>query len=206
MATYSKSSPRSVRLNRSLRSLLAAAGCSLVALVAAAPASALSVAPSGEPCDDAFSQPFAAWGDDNLYKLVPGGDFESGADGWELDGGASLVPGSAQFGGETVLSLEPGASALTPAICIDGSEDFSRMLTRSEERKSRVLVTVVTERGLELPVGVVRGDDEWDASRRFLVPPYALLGDQTTFQYRFTAVGSRGTEIDSVYVDPRHKH
>lgn len=206
MATSAKTSPRSARLNRSLRSLLAAAGCSLVALIAAAPASAASLLPSSEPCGDEFTQPFTPWGDDNLYKLVPGGDFESGAEGWDLNRRADLVPGTTQFGGETVLSLDPGGSALTPPICIDGSEDFSRMLTRSDGRVSAVVVTVVTERGLELPVGAVRGDDEWDASRRFLVPPYALFGNQTTFQYRFTAVGFRGTEIDSVYVDPRHKH
>lgn len=194
------------RRPRALRTVLAAVAASLVALAAAAPASAMSVAPSGTPCNEPFSQPFAPWGDDNFFKLVPGGDFETGAADWRLNSKATLVAGETPLGGDTVLSLEPGGSAVTPAICIDGSEDYSRMLTRSAGRHSSVWVEVITERGVTLPVGMVRGDDEWDASRRFAVPPFALLGDQTTFRYRFTAVGAQGTELDSVYVDPRAKH
>lgn len=205
MAKTASTSPRPVPCNRRLRSLLATLGCSVVAAIAAAPASAAGL-PSSSPCADEFSQPFTAWGDSNFYKLVSGGDFESGTEGWDLSDGASLISATTQFGGESVLSLDPGASALTPPICIDGSEDWSRMLTRSDGRISAVLVEVVTERGHELLVGIVRGDSEWDASRRFLVPPFALRGDQTTFQYRFTAIGFRGTELDSVYVDPRAKH
>lgn len=196
---------RPVHRNRRLRSLLAVAGCSLAGLIGAAPAAAVGL-PTDEACEAEFTQPFAPWGDDALYKLVDGGDFETGAEGWQLSEGATLVPGTAQFGGETVLSLEPGATAVTPDICIDGTEDFSRMLSRSDGHISGVRVEVLTERGLRLPVGVVRGDSDWDASRRFLVPPFALTGDQTTFRYRFTALGFRGTEIDSVYVDPRRKH
>jgi hypothetical protein len=194
------------RRTRGLRSLLAAAAVSIGALAAAAPASAVSVAASGAPCDEALSQPFAAYGDDNLFKLVPGGDFESGAADWQLNEKASLVSGVTPFGGQTVLSLDPGGSAVTPPICIDGSEDYSRMLTRADGRRSSVFVEAITERGATVPVGTVRGDSEWDASRRFLVPPLALFGNQTTFRYRFTAVGTAGTELDSVYVDPRAKH
>lgn len=196
----------SARRPLGIRSLLAAAAVSIGALAAAAPASAMSVAPSGTPCNEPLSQPFLDYGDDNFFKLAPGGDFESGAADWQLDDEASLVSGATPFGGETVLSLEPGGSAVTPPICIDGSEDYSRMLTRADGRHSSVRVEAITERGTTVPVGIVRGDDEWDASRRFLVPPLALLGDQTTFRYRFTAVGTTGTELDSVYVDPRAKH
>jgi hypothetical protein len=194
------------RRPRCLRSLLAAAAISIGALAAAAPASAISVAPSGTTCNEPLSQPFVDYGDDNFFKLAPGGDFESGATDWLLNDKASLVSGTSPFGGETVLSLEPGGSAVTPPICIDGSEDYSRMLTRADGRRSSVFVEAITERGATVPVGVVRGDDEWDASRRILVPPTALFGNQTTFRYRFTAVGTTGTELDSVYVDPRAKH
>ena len=206
MAITASTSPRPARRYRSLRSVLATAALSIAALAAAAPASAMSVAPAGSPCNDVFTQPFTGWGDENFYKLVPGGDFESGAEGWQLNRKASLVSGSTPFGGDTVLSLAPGGTAVTPPICIDGSEDYSRMLTRSDGLLTSVLVEVITERGVTVPIGLVRGDDEWDASRRFLVPPLALFGNQATFQYRFTAVGFRGTEIDSVYVDPRAKH
>jgi hypothetical protein len=195
----------SARRPRRIRSLLAVAAVSIGALAAATPASAMSVAASGT-CNEPLSQPFVDYGDDNFFKLAPGGDFESGATDWQLNDKASLVSGASPFGGETVLSLEPGGSAVTPPICIDGSEDYSRMLTRADGRRSSVFVEAITERGATVPVGMVRGDDEWDASRRILVPPAALFGNQTTFRYRFTAVGTTGTELDSVYVDPRAKH
>src|SRR5690242_11511361 len=39
-----------------------------------------------------FSQPFAALGDYNSYTLVPGSEFNNPPEGWELSGGARVVP------------------------------------------------------------------------------------------------------------------
>src|SRR5437763_305866 len=76
-------------------------------------------------CDTAaLSTPFTPWGDGASYKLAPGGDFEGSLDGWMLSGGAKTVAGSEPYAatgtpGARSLSLPAGASAVTPATCVN---------------------------------------------------------------------------------------
>jgi hypothetical protein len=81
-------------------------------------------AASAESCADPDAAPLlSAFDDDDLYAPAPGGDFDSGAAGWQLDGGAFV---GAADGGLNVLGmstgalgLPAGASAVSPTFCVD---------------------------------------------------------------------------------------
>ena len=71
------------------------------------------------------------------YKLVPGGDFESGAAGWTLAGGARTVAGSEPFAatghaGASSLYLPAGASATSPFTCVNAAYPTFRFFARND--------------------------------------------------------------------------
>jgi hypothetical protein len=72
-------------------------------------------------CEGTTEQPFTKWDDGRLYRLIPGGDFENGAPGWTLSGGAKIVSGNESFmvrgSGSYSLYLPPGSSATSPRVC-----------------------------------------------------------------------------------------
>lgn len=71
------------------------------------------------------STPFTSYGDGASYFLAPGGSFESGTTtGWSLSGGAKIVSGNENLGvtsGSKALDLPVGATATSPAFCVDDS-------------------------------------------------------------------------------------
>ncbi len=81
-------------------------------------------AASAESCADPDAAPLlSSFDDDGLYTPAPGGDFDGGAGGWQLENGASV---GAADGGLNVLgmstgalSLPAGASAVSPTFCVD---------------------------------------------------------------------------------------
>jgi hypothetical protein len=103
---------------------------SILALVCAA-GTALAAEPvktdeSRETCAaPQIEQPFRAFDDFRDYVLAPGGSFEDpSAPGWRLDGGAAVGVGNDPFnvrGGNDMMSLAlpAGASATSPAMCVD---------------------------------------------------------------------------------------
>jgi hypothetical protein len=196
------SSTRSTR-NRAPKSLIAGLAC-VCAAAAFGPATASASSPGSAPCLGDLSTPFAQWGDFANYRLAPDGDFQTGDD-WTLAHGATLVGDSSPLSGGTALELSRNESALSPPICIDGTESFSRTMARAEgtNRLSGVLVEAVSSTGRDLPVGYIQGDDSWSPSSRFLAPRWLAFQGNDTFQYRFTGVGKGTTIIDDVNVDPR---
>ena len=92
-----------------------------VAAVSASPAAAADGSLLG--CGYQPVHPFMRFLDPLPYSLLPGGDFESGAQGWSLSGGARVVSGnessfvtSAQDSHS--LLLPPGSSATSPPMCM----------------------------------------------------------------------------------------
>src|SRR3954454_10042794 len=84
-------------MTKGMRIARAAGAAFTVAAVSAAvsaPAQAGVLTRSATNCaDPEISQAYKPWSDPSDYKLVD--DFESGADGWTLSGGAKLVAGDA---------------------------------------------------------------------------------------------------------------
>ncbi|HLH65013.1 MAG TPA: hypothetical protein VKV27_04880 [Solirubrobacteraceae bacterium] len=191
------------------------------AAIALLGAAALSGAPAHaalidtDACDNAtLTQPFARWGDPNLYKLVPGGSFEGGPAGWTLTGGAAIVPGSEPYGatgsvGRFSLGLPAGASATSPFTCVDAAYPSFRFFARDDLLLSTVAVSVVYRSPLggelTLPVGVVALSGAWEPSLPMLTGSVAtalLSGGVSEVALRFTAL-TGDSQIDDVFVDPR---
>ncbi len=118
----------------------AASALALGALaVPAAQASVLSLLP-GSCGNQLESQPFAAYGDNNDYTLVPGGDFQAGGTPWVLTGGAAAAAGS--------LTLPAGSSAVSPANCTNIYHPTVRLFVRNTGSPSSQLIVQALYPGL----------------------------------------------------------
>ena len=107
------------------------------AIASAALVGAAIVAPVAQaaPCDGVgMQQPFLDWHDSASYVLVDGGDFESAAADWTLEGGAATTAGGNPFrpdSSATALSLPVGSAATSPPICVAKGNPTARLFARS---------------------------------------------------------------------------
>jgi hypothetical protein len=209
---------------RRARSALAAvvAGAALLAAFPGAANAGILVA-SAPSCDNgATSQPFAQWGDGNNYFLAPGGNFESGANGWTLNG-ARVVGDQEpwrvnQDNGSHGLQIPAGRSVVSPTVCVGIENPSMRFFAHRSGggllgATSQLVVTARVETSLglvvEVPVGTINllsNGTTWDRTPAQIVLASLLPllpGEHTPVQFRFTAVGTADWVIDDVFVDPR---
>jgi hypothetical protein len=158
---------------------------------------------------------FAPWGDRHDYALLSGGDFENGADGWALDGGAAVADGNEPFqvGGPAdhqSLALPAGSSATSPTFCVSRREDTVRFFVRTDSgRKARLkveaLYTDVTRGKDSDRIVKLHADATWDATDRLSVDLPQARGrlDTANVALRFTPLDDNGFQVDDVYIDPR---
>ena len=183
--------------------------CALAALpVAAAQAATTTACPSAT-----LVQPFLSYGDQNYYRLVPGGSFEGSTTGWSFSGGAkvaskgepSTVGGSL---GADSLELPAGASAQSPFTCVEPNERKFRFFAHSEGSTATILVSVVYESSLgniTLPIRQLALKSAWEPSpilQTGAPVATAISGGVAHLALRFTSV-SGTARIDDVYLDPR---
>jgi len=183
----------------------------------AAPAHAGVLTKSATGCTDpVLSQPFKPWLDSSYYKPVD--DFESGADGWTLSGGAKVVDGNAaqHVGGSSddrSLLLPAGSSATSPPVCVGLNEPTLRYFARKNSGLLSTLtvsVQVQLELGVwvTLPIGVDFGG-AWHPSLPSLVVANLLPllpPDMTAVRFKFAPLLGGSWQIDDIYVDPRMSH
>jgi hypothetical protein len=178
-------------------------------------ASAGLLVATGTNCPaQAFSQPFAPWGDGHSYTLVPNGGLEQGSAGWSMSGSARVVSGNEPWGrGGASLDLPSGSSAESPALCVGLEHPTVRFFAR---RKSGGLLglstltvsAVVHLNGggkLDVPVGVVLGNGTWKPTPAYLYLGNllsVLAGNSTPMSFRFTPLLGGEWQVDDVYVDP----
>jgi hypothetical protein len=163
------------------------------------------------------SQPFAQFGDDSDYTLVPGGTFEPGTTPWLLTGGASVVSGNETFyvnspSDSHSLSLPTGSSAISPASCTSLAHPTVRFFLRNTGSSSSRLEVTALYPGLiggvsETGLGELSGSSSWEPSPALGLTLSNLLAtlslDQTVIAFEFTPVGKGGDwGIDDVYLDP----
>jgi hypothetical protein len=213
-------------MTRTRRARIAlAAAVTGAALFAAVPgtASAGILVASAPNCDNgANSQPFARFGDDNNYFLAPGGNFESGADGWTLNG-ARVVGDQEPWrvhgdGGSHALQIPAGRSVVSPTMCVGVENPSMRFFAHRSGggllgAASQLVVTARVETSLglvvEVPVGTVNvlsNGTTWNKTPTQIVLASLLPllpGEHTPIQFRFAAVGTADWVIDDVFVDPR---
>jgi hypothetical protein len=212
-----------VGTGKGMRRLLAVA-TTLVALAAASATSA-SAGGGGDGsllgCGHEATHPFLRWLDPLPYTLLPGGDFESGAAGWQLSGGARVVDGNEPFdvggtAGSHSLLLPAGSSATSPPMCMGLLLPVVRYVSTGGNLLSFLRVEAVykdpsgRQRSIDLlPPGLP--SKSWSPS----LPALQLMGllnvltlDGLTsdialrFTPKGTLFGSGTWRIDDIYVDP----
>ena len=192
----------------------------LVAIMAASAAPARAGDDSLLGCGYTPVQPFLRWLDPLPYTLLPGGDFESGAAGWKLSGGARVVDGNEPFdvggSGSSSLLLPAGSSATSPPMCMGLVLPVVRYFSTGGNLLSTLRVEAVytdasgRQRSLDLLPGGLPSRS-WALSLPALqllgaVNALTLNGLTSELALRFTPKGTlfgSGTwRIDDVYVDP----
>ena len=190
-----------------------------VAAVSASPAAAADGSLLG--CGYQPTHPFMRFLDPLPYSLLPGGDFESGAQGWKLSGGARVVNGNESFYVTSArdshsLLLPSGSSATSPPMCMGLLLPIVRYFSTGGAALSYLRVEAVytdasgRERSIDLlPMGLP--SKSWSPG----LPALQLLGTVNTLTLngltsqialRFTPKGllfGSGTwQVDDIYVDP----
>ena len=201
-----------VRKQRIVTRLLPLAGA-IAGVVAFAGTAATAEAALAGACNTSpLSQPFAAWGDNNPYELAPGGDFQNGAPGWKLAGGAKIVSGGDPFVTQATpmsLQLPAGASAQSPYTCVNLSYPTFRLFARNLGANANIQVSLLYNNLvlgiIPLTVGTVTTTPNWAPSGQLSTA--ALLGTLTSLgnaqiSLRFTAVGGPA-QLDHLFIDPR---
>lgn len=194
------------------------------AVFAALAAANVSPARAGDDsllgCGHQASQPFLRWLDPLPYTLLPGGDFESGAAGWKLSGGARVVDGNESFnaagGGSKSLLLPAGSSATSPTMCMGLVLPVVRYFSTGGNLLSYLRVEAVytdpggRQRSIDLLPGGLP-TKSWAPSLPALqlmglVNVLTLDGLTSEIALRFTPKGTllgAGTwRVDDIYVDP----
>ena len=198
----------------------------LVTLAALAALAAANASPARAGDDSLLGcgydavHPFMRWLDPLPYTLLPGGDFESGAAGWKLSGGARVVDGNEPFyaagAGSRSLLLPAGSSATSPAMCMGLVLPVVRYFSTGGNALSYLRVEAVytdtsgRQRSIDLlPSGLPT--KSWAPSPPALqlmgaLNVLTLDGLTSEIALRFTPKGSlfgAGTwRVDDIYVDP----
>jgi hypothetical protein len=187
----------------------------LGAIAPAAHAGLLSLATG--PCGQTESQPFAKWGDQNAYVLVPGGTFEAGTPSWMLSGGAKIVSGNESYNvsgrGWHSLSLPAGSSATSPAACTGIDHPSARLFVRNTgSSSSRLNVWATYPLLLGMPytayLGQISASSSWQPSSPVVLGLLnntigSLTLGESTVSFTFAPADRSGQwQIDDVYLDP----
>jgi hypothetical protein len=208
---------------RRTRAAVLAALSALTVVAATAPAASanpLSLLPIISCANEQASQPFAPWGDNSSYTLVPGGNFEPGTYPWALTGAAKVAPGNETYhvdgaNDSQSLSLPSGSSAASPFVCTSVYHPTLRFFARNTGSASSQLnvyaVYPTLLFGIQTSkVGEITGSSSWQPSNEMRLLwgnlNATLSLDETAIAFRFVPADNTGNwSIDDVYLDPFHR-
>ena len=176
-------------------------------------------AASAESCADPDTSPLlAGFKDNDFYAVAPGGDFESGAAGWELDGGAAIGASSEGLLGASngALELPVGGSATSPTFCVDERYPHFRLAyapgtgTVDTTMRVDVLYPGLQKDNVHKAKDLTaKRDKSWALSDRIKLDP--LRGLKKGAGWRLVALRLSVTDgkpgamvrVDDVLIDPR---
>jgi len=203
----------SMSFSRRVRGLAASVALSAAALGSVAASQAQANPVNVAVCSDStLTHPFLPWADPSSYELAPGGDFESSLAGWTLSRAATVGSGSEPAGvtgsvGSSSLSLGVGATAQSPATCVDAAYPTFRFFARTDTPGSVISVSAVYPGALGpvvVPVGVVALSPNWTPTVPMLTGSAVgglLSNGIAPLSLRFAEVTGT-SQIDDVFVDP----
>jgi hypothetical protein len=148
-----------------------------------------------------MSQPFAAYNDFNSYALVPNGEFTNAAGGgWQLSGGAKIVPATLPNGvSGFALSLPARAKAISPAMCVDSRYAYVRTYVKAANSPGVSITGLV---GGHSQSQTIAGTSSWTSPAAVNVLPNVTGAVQ--LQLVLESTGSSGSNlVYGIYVDPR---
>ena len=179
----------------------------------------VNAAPS---CDEqSLGTPFVPWLDFANYTPLSGGNFESAAAGWTLNGNASVGSGNEPWNvagpGSSSLTVGSGAEVTSPAICVGLEHPTIRFFAKRNSGGllglGTMRVDVLFENNLgvvsSLPIGVVGATGGWAPTLPMTVIANLLpllSGDHTPVAFRFTSQLGGSWSIDDIQVDPYNPH
>jgi hypothetical protein len=189
---------------------LAIAGAIGVLLAIALPAAAQAACPRTPT-----TKPFQVFSDLANYSLAPGGDFESGASGWSLNG-ARVASGNESYkvhgtGDSHSLAIGATGTATSPAFCVSIAQPTFRFFTRQTSGSWATMLVKLRWRDSSgavntTTVGSINGNTTWSATQVFAlssVLPLWQSGQTLSVQLLFDPEDYGGAwAIDDVYVDP----
>ncbi len=194
------------------------AGAAALAVAAAASTGVARAAVLQPSCVPSTTQAFKQVdGDPNCYFLAPGGNFEGGAPGWTLAGGAALVAGNNTAGGDIVsnttsLSLPAGSSATSPLVTVTALDPWLRFFARNTGAASSrlgvtVLFTLPNGKPGSLLIAKVSASGTWKATAAYSYVMNVLANASptgtTNVAFRFAPLDSAGKwRIDDLWIDP----
>lgn len=175
-------------------------------------------AASAESCADPDVGPLlTAFKDDAFYAPAPGGAFEAGSSGWQLENGATVAAAQGGLFGASsdALDMPVGSSATSPMFCVDERYPHFRFAFAqdSEQDDADVRVEVIypgladknVRKAKDVKAKHGRG---WELSDRIKLNPTHGLKQggwrlvALRFQVKDGKPGAR-VRIDDVLVDPR---
>jgi hypothetical protein len=193
---------------RRVNLVIAAAAAALLAVPAANAGLIGSVTGIVLPTCGSNGYPFAQFGDSHAYYGFANNGFENGSTGWTLSGGASVGRGNEPWlvngYGSHSLTLPAGASATSPAFCINLLDPAVRAFARGTTGGN--LQVQVIFHGLTgnltgiLNVAGLTGTNGWAPTSR-ISSALALPLLTAYAQIRVTAV-SGSWSVDDAFVDP----
>ena len=157
----------------------------------------------------ATSSPFTQWGDKGSYYFPGNAGFESGSDGWTLNGGATVVSGNEPWfvhspSDSHSLQIPNGGSATT-TICIGQASPELRFFATGKGAK--ITISLAQPKGPKAATKLNGG--QWTSTGNWNVsPPISTVIASATSSANANSVTvtfsvSGGTaQIDDLYVDP----
>ena len=194
------------------RKLLCPLGLGMI-LTALGAASAQASVNTSQCSTSEASQPFLYANDSNYYVPAPGQSLESfSGEGWQLSGGAQIVPTTLSDGGTgQALNLPSGSKAVSPVMCVTSEDPTARAIVRNVKGAEGVFFYVEYEGtntwGNPKNTGQIHGQhEEWT-----LVTPVNMQPENTTGlqPMRITLVPGGNTsdfQVYGLYIDPRMSH
>jgi hypothetical protein len=193
-----------------LKSLCACAATATLFTVATAPAGAATscVAPT-------LTEPFASFGDTNLYAIVPGESADDfAATGWTLSGGARLVTTTLDDGTSgQVLDLPGGAKAVSPSMCVTDAYSSARMMLKYRSGSAGITATAKytytsgSTTSTTVTSGAVTGAASgWSLSSVFTINSVLASGWQQAVFTLQNSDKSGGYQVYNLYIDPKQRN